>query len=319
MSSCMKRRDLLIRLGLLGAGVGGAWWLRDRVIWREPDVTFGAPEWLDFAEPRANVPTVMATVNGREVRALIDSGAQFSVIDRGLYEQMGAPKTIDMPIVAYGVGGQPQLGKGVTLDVAVGQTRAPALRAAILGLGPLASEEGLGAPLILGQDVLAQMLLDIDVVGRRLRFLAPGSPLPPGVSEIAVRREGRALRSQISVEGATVDAVIDTGASSLLSLTREAAQGAGLLDGRAQSSGSSIVLGGAMQSVIVRARTVTFGDQLYEDVETPIYADVVIPGYPDALIGMAAFVDRRVVMDMGAGRLHVSQPMDITILPGRRR
>lgn len=317
MSSSMKRRDLLIRLGLLGAGVGGAWWLRDRVIWREPDVTFGAPEWLAFAEPRANVPTVMAMVNGREVRALIDSGAQFSVIDRGLYEQMGAPKTIDMPIVAYGVGGQPQLGKGVTLDVAVGRTRVPGLRAAILGLGPLASEDGLGAPLILGQDVLAQMLLDIDVVGRRLRFLAPGSPLPPGVSEIAVRREGRALRSQISVEGATVDAVIDTGASSLLSLTREAAQGAGLLDGRTQSSGSSIVLGGAMQSTIVRARTVTFGDQLYEDVETPIYADVVIPGYPDALIGMAAFVDRRVVMDMGAGRLHVSQPMDITVGRGR--
>jgi len=316
----MRRRDVLVRLGLLGAGLGGAWWLRDNVVWRRPQMAFGDPEvWLPYAEPRANVPTVMATVNGRPVRALIDSGAQFSVVDRSLFTEMGAPQTFDMPIVAYGVGGQPQVGKGVTLDVTVGQTRIPGLRAAILGLGPLASERGLGTPLILGQDVLGEALLDIDVPERRLRLLAQGSALPPDVAPVTVRREGRALGTQVTVEGATIEAVVDTGASALLALSREAAQAAGLLDGRAQSAGGSIVLGGAIASIVVEARTVTFGDQLFRQVKIPIYGDVPLPGFPKALVGMEAFAGRRLVMDLGGGRLSVSRELDLTVGEPARR
>ena len=321
MSGAMKRRDVLIRLGLLGAGVGGAWWLRDRVVWRKPQIVFGpADDWLPYAERRANVPTVMATVGGRPVRALIDSGAQFSVIDRSLFNDLGAPPTIDMPVVAYGVGGQPQLGKGVTLDVTVGQTRIPGLRAAILGLGPLASEEGLGTPLILGQDVLGEAMLDIDVARRRIRLLPRDAALPPEVSPVAVRRGGRALGTQVTVEGATIEAVVDTGASALLALSREAAESAGLLDGRPQTRSGSIVLGGAIASIVVEARTVTFGDQLFERVQTPIYADVALPGFPRALVGMEAFAGRRVLLDLGGGRLSVSRDLDLTIGdPPRRR
>ena len=58
MSEGMKRRDVLVRLGLAAAGVGGAWWLRDNVLWRRPEVTFPAgAEWLAYDEPRADVPT----------------------------------------------------------------------------------------------------------------------------------------------------------------------------------------------------------------------------------------------------------------------
>ena len=56
----MRRRDLLIRLGLLGAGVGGAWWFRDYVLWREPEIVLpgaGDTGWLPYAEPRATTPT----------------------------------------------------------------------------------------------------------------------------------------------------------------------------------------------------------------------------------------------------------------------
>ena len=42
MSGSMRRRDLLIRLGLVAGGVGGAWWLRDHVVWRGPTVAFAA-------------------------------------------------------------------------------------------------------------------------------------------------------------------------------------------------------------------------------------------------------------------------------------
>jgi hypothetical protein len=45
------------------------------------------------------------------------------------------------------------------------------LRAAILELGPLAGDQGLGAPLILGQDVLRELVLELDTGRRRMRFL----------------------------------------------------------------------------------------------------------------------------------------------------
>ena len=51
-------------------------------------------------------------IAGREVTALIDSGAQYSVIDRALVEALGLTTFFDMPLVAYGVGGSRRSGAG---------------------------------------------------------------------------------------------------------------------------------------------------------------------------------------------------------------
>lgn len=313
----MNRRALLTRAVLVAAGLGGAWWLRDHVLWRDPGVVFG-PEgssgWLPYDEPRAAVPTVRVTVAGRPVRALVDSGAQYSVIDRGLFDRLGLTQAFDIPLVAYGVGGGAQMGRGVTLDVAVGGLRIEALRAAILSLGPLAAGEGLAAPLILGQDLLGETILELDTEARRMRFLPrDGHVLPAEVGPIPVAKARGALRTEVTVEGATIQAVVDTGASALLALSREAAEGAGLLDGRPAERGASIVLGGAIDSQIVRSRTITIGDQIWRDVETPIYADVPLPGFPAALVGMEAFAGRTLVLDLGGGRLHASRALDVTV------
>jgi predicted aspartyl protease len=319
----MNRRALLTRVALVAAGVGGAWWLRENVLWRDPTIAFGpdgTSGWLAYDELRAATPTVRVTVAGRSVRALVDSGAQYSVIDRGLFDALGLTQVFDLPLVAYGVGGQAQMGRGVTLQVAVGGMRAEALRAAILSLGPLAMQDGLAAPLILGQDVLGEAILELDTQNRRLRFLArDGHVMPTDVAPIPVRRSRGALSTEVTVEGARIEAVVDTGASALLALGRDAAEGAGLLDGRPTARGASIVLGGAIASEIVRARTITVGDQIYRDVETPIYADVGLPGFPIALVGMEAFAGRRLVLDLGGGRLHASRPLDLEILPRRGR
>lgn len=307
----------MIRLGLIAGGVGGAWWLRDHVLWKAPGVGFaadGSSGWLDYAERRAVTPTVVVTVNGVGVRALVDSGAQYSVIDRSLVQTLGLTDVFNIPMVAYGVGGEPQVGRGTALDVAVGRLRLDGLRAAILDLGPLAGEQGLGAPLILGQDVLRELVLELDTTGRRMRFLKREVWAPtPDLAPVAVSRAGKALQAGITVEGATVEAVIDTGASALLAVTRETAQAAGLLDGRERRPGRSIVLGGTVRAETVTVRALTFGDELYRKAEVAIYDDVPMPGFPKALIGMGAFEDRRLVMDIGGPRLFMSRPMEITV------
>ncbi|QTN19410.1 retroviral-like aspartic protease family protein [Brevundimonas sp. AJA228-03] len=313
----MNRRDLLTRAALLAGGLGGAWWLRDNVLWRDPAVSFGADGtsgWVPYDAPYAATPTALVTIAGQTVRALIDSGAQYSVIDSGLFDALGLTRALDLPLVAYGVGGGAQMGRGTTLQIALGDMRIADLRAAILALGPLAMREGLSAPLILGQDVLGEAVLELDTAGRRLRFHArSGHVLPSNVLPVVVGKSRGALETEVTVEGARVQAVIDTGASALIALGRETAQNAGLLDGRPVRRGSSIVLGGAIASQLVRARTVTVGDQLYRDVETAIYADVALPGFPKALVGMEAFEGRRLVIDLGGTALHTSRPMDLTV------
>ncbi|MFY7851918.1 MAG: retropepsin-like aspartic protease, partial [Brevundimonas sp.] len=160
----MNRRDLLIRAGLLAGGVGGAWWLRENVLWRDPGVNFpadGSSGWLPYDEPRASVPTVLVSVAGQTIRALVDSGAEYSVIDRGLFDLLGMDRAVDLPLVAYGVGGGAQMGRGTTLSLSFGGMRVEKLRTAILALGPLAMRDGLSAPLILGQDLLGKTVLEL--------------------------------------------------------------------------------------------------------------------------------------------------------------
>lgn len=317
MSVAMKRRDLLIRLGLLAGGLGGAWWFRDHVLWPTPRVVFeGAVEstgWSPYVV-RAPTPTVPATAAGRPVTALIDSGAQYSVIDRGLLASLGDLPTFDLPMVAFGVGGGTQVGRGVTLDVGVGAMTLRSLRAAVLDLGPLADGEGLGAPLILGQDVLRLLTLDLDAGKRRARLSRPGvHPPSPDLHPIAADLQGGALRLPVVVEGRPVRAVFDSGASAILSLSREAAAELGLLDGRERRAGSSIVLGGAIASVVVESREIVIGATTHRRVPTPIYADARLPGFPRALVGMGAFEDRRVRLDLGSGTLAVSRPLELTV------
>lgn len=314
----MNRRKLLLRLGLFGAAVGAGVVLRDKVVWRRPDVSFVGDDWLDWAEPRADTPTADVIVNGRPVRALIDSGAQYSVIDLSLVDQLDLTDGFNMPLVAYGVGGIPQMGRGTTLSVQVGSARIDRLQAAILELGQLARQDGLATPLILGQDVLGQAVLDMDLTPRRrterrLRLMPPGTPPPPEVSPVAVRRAGRSLKTSVTVEGVSVEAVVDTGSSSHLALSEGTARRAGLLDGRPQTEGQSLVLGGVMTSRIVRAGRVAIGGVEHGAVDTPIYPGLPVPGFPAALVGMAGFRDRRVVMDLGAGTMFASRPLDLTL------
>lgn len=314
----MNRRNLLIRAAGLATVAGAAWWARDNLIWPRPDLFFAdghATPWSPYAR-RANVPTIRATIEGRDVIALIDTGAQYSVVDRGFVATL-APRErslFDMPLLAYGVGGGSQVGRGTTLDLDLPGLRIGGLRAAILDLGPLAAVEGLATPLILGRDVLEQVILALDADRRHVRLIVPDAFVPPeDLIEAEVVRDGNALVAEVTVEGNALNAVIDTGSSSLLAVSRGSAAGVGLLNGRPSESGVSLVLGGSMRADTVEARTVTFAEQLYRRVRVGVFEQPALPNFPDGLVGMEAFEGRRAALDLGAGRLLISRPLDLTI------
>lgn len=314
----MNRRNLLFRAATLAAVVGGAWWARENLLWPSPTLTFAdgrASAWMPHVR-RASVPTVDVRVGGVPVTALVDTGAQYSVIDRGLVERLPVAQRslFDMPLVAYGVGGGSQMGRGTTLALELPGLAVTGLRAAILDLGPLASEVGLRTPLVIGRDVLEQAVLALDPRRRFVRLIDRAAFVAPSdLVSTPVSRSNGALVAEVSVEGSVIQAVVDTGSSSLLAVDRSVAAAAGLLDGRPRERGSSLVLGGAMRAEIVEARTVTFADQLYERVKVGVFEQPPLPNFPGALIGMEAFADRRAAIDLKRGLMQVSRPLDLTI------
>lgn len=305
-----SRRSILGQLGSLALVGGAAFLLRDQILWRRPEPQFaggtGSSGWLPFAGRRGPAVTVDATVNGRPVRALVDSGAQYSVIDAAFAAHLGLPGAFAAPMIAYGVGGKPQLGRGVSLDVAVGDLALPALRAAVLDLGPISGGVGLSVPFVLGQDLLSEVLADIDFPGRRIRFVQPEAyETPPGAFAVPARRKGRALLAQVRVEGAPLEPVLDTGASSALVLAHDVAEEAGLLSGREVRPARSMVLGGVASGRMVTVSTLAFGGEVLRDVPVHIYQRQPMPGFPSGLLGVGALRRFRAVLDHGRGELHL--------------
>jgi predicted aspartyl protease len=291
-------------VALLG---GGAWLARDRVLWPTPRPQFGAPvgPWLPFIGPDQPLVTVLAGIGGVMVHALIDSGAQYTSVDRSLIERFALASGPSLPMVALGVGGAAQVAKGVTLDVELGGLRIPRLRAAALDLGVVSQALGLEVPLIIGFDVLSAVAAEIDFPRRRLRLADPkAAGLPAGGLAAPVRRAGRALLAQVRIEGRPLEVLVDTGATGLVGLSADAAQAVGLVAEGARE-GRSVVLGGVAVSHVVSADRFAFAGQEFRDVDIHIIQLPNVPGFPKGLLGVDALRHRRVVIDAGAGSMRL--------------
>lgn len=309
-SLLIRRRSFLVQAATLVAAAGAAWWLRDNVVWPPPRPAFagGAPSsgWLAFEATEPRIVIVNVLVNGTPARALLDSGAQSSVVDRGLAARLGLPVSAMAPVLAYGVSGAPQIGRSAALDLQAGALRLSGLRAAMLDLAPIASASGRPFDLIIGQDVLRTVIADVDFPRGRLAFHdARVRALPPGALASPARTEGRDLLVPITVEARPLEVVLDTGASGALALSPASAQALGLLDGRRVTSAPSITFGGLSQDRVVRARTLTFAGVEVADVRVHVYSPAQGARVPAGLLGVEVLERFRVILDLGRGRLHL--------------
>lgn len=299
----ISRRNLLSRAAMLAAAGGGMWLLRETVLWPPPRPVFegDGSGWLALAE--APVPLVAATVNGEPTLALVDSGAQRSVIGAGLAGRLSLRRAFSVPMVAVGVGGAATLGHGVRADVALGRLSLPGMTAAVLDLAALGAARAGEVGLVLGQDLLRRTVLDLDLIERRLALRRRGAALPP-TRPLPARGGLQGLYVEVVVEGATVRALVDTGASPVLSLSSRAADEAGLLDDRHPVRfNHSIAFGSAGLGKELTAASVGFGGRTFERPAVQIYPTSHGRLIPPALLGVAALEGARTLIDLGAGTM----------------
>lgn len=313
------RRRLLSRLGLIVAAAGGTLWLvRDRLPWPplEPHFANGRyTPWLPFPAP-GRLIDIPASVNGTPVRAVVDSGAQFSAVDAALASRLDLPRTMAAPLIAYGVSGRPTLSHTVGLDLAVTGLAVHGLRAAVLDLAAISLATGRDFQLLIGRDVLRHLVVEADFARARARFLARTAYQPPPDARVIPLVEQRgAPTASVQVEAAPpIDVLVDTGASGILALSEAAARDAGLLaPGRTVRRAHSVSLGGLSLDRVVIARTVRIAGLTLRDVPVQIYRPAIQSAAPSGLLGAGLFARHRMALDLGGGRLYLVPPSPVVL------
>ena len=322
----LSRRALLSRLAVLAATGGAVWLVRDRLPWLGPKITFAGDQptpWLPVVGEGVLLE-VEVRVNGREVRAVIDSGAQFSAIDSALAQHLQLPRTTALPFLAYGVSGAPSVTHTVALDLALPGLAAPGLRAATLDIQELSGITGRDFALLIGRDLLSRAVMEVDMSQRRLRLLPPETYTPPrDALMIPLQMRQGAPMAEVRIEdGQPIQVLIDTGANSVLALSSDAAQRAGLLAAeRELGAARSVGLGGVALNRRVRVKRLRIGSLSLQGVPVLVYEAAHHAPAPEGLLGSGFLRRYRYALDLPGRRLSLTPPTPMIVprLPERSR
>jgi predicted aspartyl protease len=212
----------------------------------------------------------------------------------------------------------------VSLDLGVPGLSVPSVRAAALDLAALSGSTGRAFQLLIGRNVLRQMVLEVDFPLDRARFVAPQAFKAPIDAQVIplTSSGGGAPTVPVSIEGrAPLNLLLDTGASGWLALSENAAEQLGLLaPGRTVTRAPSVSLGGQRLDRVTQATHVQVGDLTLQRVPVQIYAPALRLGVPTGLVGASALQGLRVAVDLGGRRLVLAPPsLRIVPEPSRRR
>ena len=319
MTAVISRRALISRLALFGMAGGGLWLVRDRLPGSGPQIRFDdghATPWLPIVA-KGPLLEIQASVNGRPVRALIDSGAQVSAVDRALAAELALPRTTTLPFLAYGVSGAASLTHTVGLDLALPGFAAAGLRAAVFDIAALAGASGRSFRVLVGRDVLNHVRLEVDMTRRRLRLARPNDHAPPrDATVVGLRPQGGAPMVEVRINGGRPIAVLlDTGAQDVLALAAPAASTAGLSPPSAvHTVTASVGLGGVALNTRLQVRTLSVGGVTLRDAPVAVYPPARRSGVPSGLLG-AGFLQRfGYVLDLPDRRLLLTPP-NLMIVP----
>lgn len=267
-----------------------------------------------------NNPLVEGEINGQPMRALIDTGAELSILWAEAASQYGLrPIQID-GLKIVGVGGV-QTGMAVTLrELKLGKARQRKLRIAVAS--GAAYQPG-SAALLLGQDLLSQYDVEYDLRNKVVRlfetegcetadlaYWAEGAyevvPLRPRTENL------RGIHLAVLLNGKPVRALLDTGAYTTV-VTLAAARRAGLQPGSAgvKQAGVSAGVGSRKRdSWIGSFSTFQIGDQVIKNArirmadlfggtrEAPTGSRIAMRGgsEPEMLLGADFFQAHRVLV-----------------------
>lgn len=227
-----------------------------------------APAMAEPLEVFGNRLFLPVTVNGEASTALLDSGAEMTILDDDFAAKLGLASTGSA--TAHGSGAN-QMEASFAEDVAVDAAGVKLnQKVAILDLDEVSSRLiGRPVPMILGRELFDRARFRIDLEGGSIALAdaapATGEPLPVtdqrGIPTIPAAIEGHEL----------VQAAFDLGNGSDVMVGRAYAEKIGLTShGRIVERRSGGGLGGAVDRDIVRLKSLTLAGRTFHDVPAAI-------------------------------------------------
>jgi len=236
---------------------------------RKTAIAGGAPStgWIDFDYYRDSRIFIRTVINSIETEAVLDSGAEVTVIDAALAEQAGLLG--EGALSASGTGGNTEVQIATGVNLTIGNLQLNDLTVAILDMGNLADRLlGRPLPIILGKEVFNEMVVDVDYPNRRIAFheVDQWSYQGVGTREALSLHEGLRVM-EITVEGgAPIQVGFDIGQGSALTLFEGYVNESGLLDGRPVTNHLGGGVGGAVISPHTSIGSMTFGGTTFSNV-----------------------------------------------------
>jgi predicted aspartyl protease len=256
-------------------------------------------------------PTVEGTVHGKPIRYLVDTGASQTALTAPVASRLGL-YTWSSGMQVEGIGGTSDLGLVRVNGMSVGtlsMTKASFYMPVIGEMGGRSSWEA-----ILGIDYLLQRDLEISYSEGVMRFFIQRNCDPKtslgywGGQVYSVPLEGRERESPemiVEVNGVKMRAEIDTGASAT-SITRHAAERAGVIPGQAGTRDGGYSVGAGRHAVrnwIGKFAKIQIGPEVIHDAELSISETSL---NFDILLGNDFLRSHRVLISASQRKIYIS-------------
>ena len=219
-----------------------------------PEVTF------DFTQPKGLIVASVPGNGDRPLRVLVDTGAQRTVVDATLAKELGLKPGDE--VRARGAAGtvDARYAKGLRLAGLSDDLDAVVLPLAVIGAA-------IGTPIdaILGQDVLAKRVLQIDAAAGKLTLGTRPPPVMASDSVISLHvRNGRPylMATVVTPQGALVDAemLLDSGSDTTAELAQPYADELGLRTVPDPGGRRILGVGGSVSLRLADVRELRVGD-----------------------------------------------------------
>lgn len=181
----------------------------------EPSVIVRLP-----IEVRSRLLTVPVSINGQELRLVVDTGAERTTISEAAAARLHLPRDMSRIHTATGIGGSVTSADGVVSDFTLGNVRLPPVDRVAIGRFGFDNDAAPLADGLLGADILLAFDLDIDVPGKALtiyrvrRCLNNQPPWQEPFTAIdGVTQQKDRLLIPFSLDGVPGRSILDTGAA----------------------------------------------------------------------------------------------------------
>jgi membrane-associated protease RseP (regulator of RpoE activity) len=223
--------------------------------------------WIPFDFFRQQRVFLDGTLNGHTASFILDSGAELTAVDISYAERIGLKGQGEF--AAQGTGGTTtvQIATAVTLTIA--NMTLSNLTVAIIDLGEISERMGRDLPIILGEEVFHETIVDIDYPRHRIAFHEVDGYQYDGMGtpvEIVALRGGQ-KDIPFSIEGLpTTYAGLDTGSGGTLAFFKAYTDSNNLLEGRMLSTSLSGGVGGSAETLTGTIKSLEFAGVTFNDV-----------------------------------------------------